>query len=333
MKMNKNMKRLLTIMTLLATAVAPLAAQTHKHTMKYTVNGGEELYLDRYVSDKANGKRPCVIFVFGGGFATGVRDAEKYVPYFDMLTENGYDVVSVDYRLGLKATQSPDYDSKSVGLLETIRTMKNSVNIAVEDVLTATKIILDNAGEWNIDTSKIIVSGSSAGAITSLQAENNICNRTDLAKILPANFNYAGVIAFAGAIFSTSGKPDWDTKPCPVMLFHGNSDSNVPYEKAALLGIGFYGPKILVEQFDEMGTPYYFYSATYRSHVMAEEPMIKNHDEILEFLDKYVMRGQRLQITETVVDLEIEPQPTSFGIREYLSANYDTPYDRQPELK
>lgn len=327
------MKRLLTIMAILATAVAPLAAQNVKQTIRYAANGGETLYLDRYVSAKAEGKRPCVIFVFGGGFATGARDAEKYVPYFDMLTDNGCDVVSVDYRLGLKATQSPDYDSKSAGLVETVRTMRNSVNYAVEDVLTATKFILDNAEEWNIDTSKIIVSGSSAGAITSLQAENNICNGTETAKILPADFNYAGVIAFAGAIFSTSGKPDWKSKPCPVMLFHGNSDRNVPYEKAALLGIGFYGPKILAEQFDEMGTPYYFYSATYRSHIMAEEPMIKNHEEILEFIDAYVMRGQKLQVTETVVDLSVEPQPTSFGIREYLSANYDTPYDRQPDLE
>lgn len=320
-------------MAILATAIATLAAQNRKQTIHYATNSGEDLYLDRYVSEKAEGKRPCVIFVFGGGFATGVRDAEKYIPYFDMLTDNGYDVVSVDYRLGLKATQSPDYDSKSVGLLETIRTMKNSVDYAVEDVLTATKIILDNAVEWNIDTSKIIVSGSSAGAITSLQAENNICNRTEMAKILPADFNYAGVIAFAGAIFSTSGKPDWKSNPCPTMLFHGNSDRNVPYEKAALLGIGFYGPKILVGQFDEMGTPYYFYSATYRSHVMAEEPMIRNHKEILEFLDTYVMQGRKLQVTETIVDMSVEPQPTSFGIREYLSANYDTPYDRQPELR
>ncbi len=327
------MKRLLTIMTIIATAAVPTTAQTRKHTVQYAVNGGEALYLDRYVSEKAEGKRPCVIFVFGGGFATGVRDAEKYVPYFDMLTANGYDVVSVDYRLGLKATQSPDYDAKSVGLIETVRTMKNSVDYAVEDVLTATKVILDNAGEWDIDTSKIIISGSSAGAITALQAENNICNRTEMAKMLPADFNYAGVIAFAGAIFSTSGRPGWESAPCPTMLFHGNSDKNVPYEKAALFGIGFYGSKILAEQFDEMGTPYYFYSATYRSHAMAEEPMIRNHEEILEFIDEYVMRGQRLQITETVVDLDVEPQPTSFGIREYLSANYDTPYDLQPELR
>ena len=244
------MKRLTIILVLLTTAVAPLAARGEKQTVQYAVKGGKALYLDHYVSDKAEGSRPCVIFVFGGGFAGGVRDAGKYQSYFDMLTESGYDVVSIDYRLGLK-----DFDSDEAGLVETIRTMKNSVEYAVEDLLSATRFILDNAGEWNIDPRKIVVSGSSAGAITALQAENSICNRSDAAKIVPPEFNYAGVIAFAGAVFSTGGRPEWETPPCPTLFFHGNSDRNVPYEKAAVLGIGFYGPKILVEQFDEMARP------------------------------------------------------------------------------
>ena len=48
------------------------------------------------------GKRPCMMFVFGGGFVGGQRDNELYTTYFDFLTSNGYDVVSIDYRLGLK---------------------------------------------------------------------------------------------------------------------------------------------------------------------------------------------------------------------------------------
>ena len=60
---------------------------------------------------------------------------------------------------------------------------------------------------------------------------------------------------------------------------------------------------------------------------MAEEPMTKNHGEIVDFLDRYAMRGERLQITEMVRDMKRQPQPTSFGIREYLSANYGSPAD------
>jgi carboxylesterase type B len=43
-----------------------------------------------------------MIFVFGGGFVRGSRDHEGYLPYFKFLNDNGFDVVSIDYRLGLK---------------------------------------------------------------------------------------------------------------------------------------------------------------------------------------------------------------------------------------
>ncbi len=301
---------------------AIIAASAQKQTVQFATSGNERLELDYYKAKNTVGKRPCVIFVFGGGFATGVRDAQKYTAYFDMLTANGYDVASIDYRLGLKATQSPDYKQEDVGLRETIVTMKRAVNYAAEDLLRATRYILEHADEWQIDTSKIVASGSSAGAITALQAENYICNGHELAQILPDGFNYAGVIAFAGAIFSTDGKPTWASMPCPIMLFHGTSDCNVPYRKAAIFGIGYYGSESIAEQLQSMGAPYWFYSAEYRSHTMAEEPMVKNHAEILRFLEQYVIEGQRLQKEERIVDLSREKQPTNFSIKQYLSSNY-----------
>lgn len=311
-----------TALTVNATENTTTTVSAQKHTECFRVADGQELRLDHYVAQGVTGLRPCVVFVFGGGFATGVRDAQKYLSYFEMLTASGYDVVSIDYRLGLSATQSPDYDSKAVGLRETIATMKRSVDYAVEDLLCATRYILDHAGQWQIDTSKIVASGSSAGAITALQAENNICNRTAMAQVLPEGFNYAGVIAFAGAVFSIKGEPKWATAPCPTMLFHGTSDSNVPYRKAAVFGIGFYGSELLVEQFRKMGAPYWFYSAEYRSHSMAEEPMVRNHAEILRFLEQYVVGGLRLQKEERVVDLQHGKRPTKFSIKQYLSSNY-----------
>ena len=77
-------------------------------------------------------------------------------------------------------------------------TADNAVNIAVEDLFSATLFVLENAEQWQIDTEKIITSGSSAGAISVLQAENAICNRTSSAAVLPQGFNYAGVISYAG---------------------------------------------------------------------------------------------------------------------------------------
>ena len=45
-------------------------------TFHYATNGGEELYMDRYMLDKApDASRPCLIFAFGGGF---VKVSEDY---------------------------------------------------------------------------------------------------------------------------------------------------------------------------------------------------------------------------------------------------------------
>ncbi len=297
-------------------------AQTEKHTELFAVRGTDSLYLDHYTAP-VDGLRPCVMFVFGGGFAAGERDAGKYMPYFEMLTRNGYDVVSIDYRLGMSSTADSNDNSSLFALKRMIGMMKNAVNIAVEDLFAATAYVLAHAAEWQVDPARIVASGSSAGAITALQAENCICNGDAKAAILPEGFNYGGVISFAGAIFSTHGRPEWKTAPCPIMLFHGNSDRNVPYEKAALLGIGYYGSALIAEQLDGLGTPYWFHSAQYRDHAMAEEPMDKNHAQILSFLDRHVKGGERLQIVESLENTSLGKQPTSFSIFEYLGANYD----------
>ena len=75
-------------------------------TFVYSVKNGDSLRLDRYTyapAIKVGEQAPCMIFVFGGAFIHGTRDAESYRPFFEyMARENGYTVVSIDYRLGLK---------------------------------------------------------------------------------------------------------------------------------------------------------------------------------------------------------------------------------------
>lgn len=307
------MRRLIFIVMMLMTATVA-SAKLNKQTLQYAEKGGQPLMLDHYAAP-VEGLRPCVVFLFGGAFARGDRADVDYLPYFEMLTEAGYDVVSIDYRLGLKNPPS------TKGIRQMIGVMKQAVYYAVEDLFSATAFLLTKASEWNIDPSKVVVSGSSAGAIASLQAEYAICNGDECAKIL-GDFNYAGVISFAGAIFSTGGRPKWQSEPCPQMLFHGTSDCNVPYRKASLLGIGFYGSEIVAEEAEERGWPYWFYSAEWRDHDMAGAPMLENKEEIVAFIERCVVRGERLQITEHVKNLALKKQPTRFSIKEYLRANY-----------
>lgn len=307
------MKRLIILMTMIA-ATLSVTAGTVRHTELYAVKGTDSLYLDHYAAD-TEGLRPCVIFVFGGGFSHGDRNRELYGDYFRMLVGRGIDVVTIDYRLGMKDVSNP-------GIFETISLMKNSVRVAVEDLFDATSFVLGKAGEWNIDPDRIIASGSSAGAITVLQAENNICNRTETAKILPDGFNYAGIISFAGAIYSTSGKPEWKSAPAPMLLFHGTSDMNVPYRKAVLLGIGFYGSDLIAEQLSGLRSPYLFYSVKYEDHSLAETPMTQNLDTISGFIDDYVIGGARICKTEYVEFLDRPVRKTDFSLFDYIGSNY-----------
>lgn len=286
------------------------------------VEGEQKLWLDHYRADR-EGLRPCVIFAFGGGFSHGSRNAEMYMPYFKMLLDKGFDVVAFDYRLGMSYTL--EEGAEPVGVIKGAISMYRSVQYAAEDMLRATRYVIDHAAEWQIDTTRIVASGSSAGAITSLQAENYICNGKRLASILPKGFNYAGVVAFAGAIYSIFGAPDWDSLPCPMMLIHGNSDKNVPYYKATILGAGYYGSAFIAEQLVKMEeASFLFLSAKYRDHAMAVEPLTANHKEIAEFLERCVCKREPWRNITDLVSPDIEPQPTQFTIQDYLNSNYAT---------
>lgn len=302
---------------LLFLGITASAATPEKHTHLYAVKGADSLYLDHYISP-VEGKRPCMMFVFGGGFVGGQRDNEMYSKYFNFLTDNGYDVVSIDYRLGLKSLSStPDISMKDV-----ISLLNNAINIAVEDLFSATLYVIENADEWQIDTRQIVTSGSSAGAITVLQAENALCNLTPSAAVLPADFRYAGVLSYAGAIFSLKGEPKWKRTPAPIMFFHGSADRQVPYGKATMFGIGFYGPKFLVKEFNKQEWPHWFYDIEYHTHDIAGLPMFQNHNEILTFLTDFVKERRPLTITTTVRDKALKKVDTKFKIMDYFEANY-----------
>lgn len=311
------MRRLIVIFLLLFSYVSLQAQEVVRQTYHYATAEGEELYLDRYMVDTPSSKpRPCMIFAFGGGFVRGERDHEYYKIYFDELAKAGIVVVSIDYRLGLRQLPAKR------GVIAMIGIMENAVNIAVEDIYAATNFVIDNAEEWGVDSSKIMLSGSSAGAITALQAEWQRCNDTERSRVLPQEFKYAGIVSCAGAIFSTKGRPKFKSAPAPMLLFHGTSDSNVPYNHAAIFGIGFYGSEYIAKQLDKLDVPYMFYSAEYETHTIAATPLIYQCDLILDFIDTYVINREGLCTKMQVRNLKTERRPTHFSAKKYLRTNY-----------
>ena len=83
-----------------AALVCVLSAQGQavRQMYLYAVKGADSLYLDRYEAVPAvSGARPCMIFVFGGGFVDGTRDDARYVPFFEYMAAKGITVVSITH--------------------------------------------------------------------------------------------------------------------------------------------------------------------------------------------------------------------------------------------
>lgn len=240
--------------------------------------------------------KPTVLFMFGGGFVRGTRDDESYSPWFRMLTENGYRVISIDYRLGLKG-------SAKVGVAQ-VNVLDKAIHMAVEDLFSATEFIIDNSDQLGVDPSNIVISGSSAGAITVMQAEYEIANRTAWASSLPENFNYAGVMSFSGAILSREGYVDYITSPCPTMMLHGTSDKVVPYKQIKVFRLGFFGGGKLVRRFKKFGYDYNMYHFTGYGHEIAGS-MSSTLDLQLRFLETNVMEKKKRIVEAWISDPDV----------------------------
>lgn len=233
-------------------------------------------------------RKPTVIFMFGGGFIRGTRDDRSYHSWFRMMTENGYKVISIDYRLGLKG-------SSKVGVAQ-VNVLDKAIHMAVEDLFSATDFIIENAEQLEVDPSNIVISGSSAGAITVMQAEYELANRTAYASVLPEGFNYAGVMSFSGAILSREGKVDYATAPCPTLMLHGTADKLVPYKQIKFFNLGFFGGGRLVERFKKFGYNFNMYHFLDYGHEIAGS-MYSTLDIQKKFLECNVMQ-KKMRIVE-----------------------------------
>ncbi|HXP83465.1 MAG TPA: alpha/beta hydrolase [Bryobacteraceae bacterium] len=105
----------------------------------YATAGGVDLKLDVYQRRGATTPQPTVIYIHGGFWAAGNKEGAilKLLPWMEM----GWNVVNVEYRLA-KVALAP---------------------AAVEDCMCALRFINNNAKMYNVDTSRIVVTGESAG--------------------------------------------------------------------------------------------------------------------------------------------------------------------------
>ncbi len=264
-----------------------------------------DLYIDHYrpapdsetrIGDK---EKPTIVFVFGGGFIMGSRNDKFYLPWFKLLTDDGYGVVSVDYRLGLKGVKMK---IDLFHILDSAKNTKNAVDMGVEDVFAAIRYIIDNKDALGIDPDNLVISGSSAGAIISLGCMLETCSPTGRTAILPEGFRFKGLMSFAGAIMSDSGVPAYLSEPGPQLLFHGTDDGAVNYNKTAFGRFGFYGSSALVKDvFSKKGYCYQIFRYLGVGHDIAAN-MVPTWPIQKAFLETNVVLGKRRIIDATLDD-------------------------------
>ena len=139
---------LIALFSAITAAFADEPAITPDGTYMYVRRDTCDLFLDIYNPAKSRqttigeSGKPTIIFLFGGGFIRGTRDDVDYLPWFKTMTDNGYTVISIDYRLGLKG-------SNKVGVAQ-VNVLDKAIHMGVEDLYSATSFIVENADQLGI---------------------------------------------------------------------------------------------------------------------------------------------------------------------------------------
>jgi acetyl esterase/lipase len=210
----------------------------------YAIGTNYECKLDAYVRRNATKPVPTLVYIHGGGWVGGLKDAATFhlLPWIEM----GFSVVNVEYRMARNALAPA----------------------AVEDCRLALRWVYKNAKTYNFDTDRIIVTGGSAGGHLALMtglldstagfdtprewdqvnpvmhvaAIVNLFGITDVKDLLagPHRQNYA--VSWLGSLpnreeLAVQVSPLTYVRPSspPVLTIHGDNDPLVPYEHAVRL--------------------------------------------------------------------------------------------------
>ena len=295
------MKKAATLTLLLLLCLGVRAQERYIFAQRDTL----DLYMDIYDSNPGTETtfqghpKPVILFIVGGGFVR-LSPGDYVYDWFETLNANGYTVVDIAYRQGMKGYKMGKGLS---GLSKASKRFYLSQQMAVEDLFDAVRYLIRNREKLGLDPDNIVLAGSSAGAITALAAENQLLNGQ--IPDLPEGFRFRGVMSFAGGIIGLEGAPKYPQAPCPTLLLHGTEDKAVAYRKLGFMGRGLWGSKYLASLWERKGfNNYCIYHFKDRTHDVAA---YMNYLWDLEkaFLEQNVILGNPRRIDAVVDDTSL----------------------------
>jgi acetyl esterase/lipase len=154
----------------------------------YAIANNTELKLDLYLPRERKAPSPTLVLFHGGGWVDGAKERNIFylLPYLSM----GWTVVNVEYRVA-----------------------RNSLApAAVEDCRCSLRWVMYHAKDYNIDTSRIVLTGTSAGGHLSL-----------IAGMLPAGNEFDRQCPTDGSTKWNSGKEP-EIKVAAIVNWFGIAD-------------------------------------------------------------------------------------------------------------
>ncbi|HXU26353.1 MAG TPA: T9SS type A sorting domain-containing protein [Bacteroidia bacterium] len=290
-------------------SVTTTTAITYGSNLDYTGNP-TTLTLDFYepTADTSTA-RPLIIWAHGGSFISGTSADVDVASLSNHFAKKGYVCASINYRKGVSSFDSVGLNQ---AVVRAVQDMKASIRFFYKDRATA--------NTYKIDTNKIFIGGSSAGAITALHTEylDKAC------KIYP--YVDSTTLAGLGGLNGASGNAGYSTKVkgvidlcgglgvyawleagnTPLCSMHGTADATVPYSR------GIVNPGIPIQYIDGsrmiykralcVGVPDNFYTWENAPHVPyagTSATQLAYMDTTVNFVRDYLL--QRLNITCTAL--------------------------------
>jgi carboxylesterase type B len=155
-------------------------------------------------------ERPAIVWIHGGSFSGGDKTSPELLDEMTTFTQRGYVNLSINYRLEPGGCSAGGVTASCIGAIQE----------ATQDGQTAVAWLRSHAATYGVDTTRIAVAGTSAGAITAAQVGY-------LTSETPASAVRAAVALSGANIFSNVTAGD-----APALFFHGTSDPLVPYQWA-----------------------------------------------------------------------------------------------------